>query len=166
MTFVPYNLVFSSLPPSNRPQVEYAKTNRSTCKKSKQKIEKGEIRIGKMVENNYSDEVMKMPQWHKVGPFFEMMSKMRKSTKKPETIQDFGGYEALSEADQEMIKAKLQEYYERQVTITAAPPKKKRPKKKVEDEDEDEDEGQDDEEEDAKPEKKKAKATPKKPKSE
>ena len=44
-----------------------------------------------MVENTYSDEVMKMPQWHKVGPFFEMMSKMRKSTKKPETIQEFGG---------------------------------------------------------------------------
>ena len=75
-----------------------------------------------MVENNYSDEVMKIPHWHKVGPFFEMMSKMRESTKKPETIQDFGGYEALSEADQEMIKAKLQEYYEWQVTITVAPP--------------------------------------------
>ena len=119
-----------------------------------------------MVENNYSDEVMKIPHWHKVGPFFEMMSKMRESTKKPETIQDFGGYEALSEADQEMIKTKLQEYYERHVTITAAPPKKKRPKKKVEDEDEDEDGGQDDKEEDAKPEKKKAKAMPKKPKSE
>jgi hypothetical protein len=156
--------------------LEYAKSGRSKCKRSKAPIEKGELRVGQSKPSIYGEEGDLMWVWYKVGPFFDMMMKMKKSTKKPETVEDFGGFEELEEVDQERIRTQLREHYDRSVTITAAP-KKKRPaakKKPKDEEDEVDGEGDDaaatgeDEDEDSKPAKKKAKAaaSPKKAKCE
>lgn len=49
--------------------IEYAKSNRSTCRTTKQKIEKGALRIGKMVQSPHFDG--RMPQWHIAAAFFK-----------------------------------------------------------------------------------------------
>eukprot|EP01128_Nolandella_sp_AFSM9_P004824 TRINITY_DN2246_c0_g1_i2.p1 TRINITY_DN2246_c0_g1~~TRINITY_DN2246_c0_g1_i2.p1 ORF type:complete len:909 (+),score=271.63 TRINITY_DN2246_c0_g1_i2:126-2852(+) len=48
--------------------IEYAKSSRSTCRTTKEKIMKGEMRIGKMVQSPHFDG--KIPQWHKYDHFF------------------------------------------------------------------------------------------------
>ena len=49
--------------------IEYAKSNRSTCRTTKQKIEKGALRIGKMVQSPHFDG--RVPQWHEAEAFFK-----------------------------------------------------------------------------------------------
>ncbi len=49
--------------------IEYAKSNRSMCRTTKQKIEKGALRIGKMVQSPHFDG--RMPQWHGAAAFFK-----------------------------------------------------------------------------------------------
>ena len=63
--------------------LEYAKSGRSKCKRSKAPIEKGELRVGQSKPSIYGEEGDLMWVWYKVGPFFDMMMKMKKSTKKP-----------------------------------------------------------------------------------
>ena len=42
--------------------IEYAKSNRSTCRTTLEKIEKGALRIGQMVQSESFDG--RVPQWH------------------------------------------------------------------------------------------------------
>mmetsp|Transcript_14346 Transcript_14346/g.17063 ORF Transcript_14346/g.17063 Transcript_14346/m.17063 type:complete len:310 (-) Transcript_14346:104-1033(-) len=113
--------------------VEYAKSGRSTCKKSKEKIPQGAMRIGKIQPSPFDPEAT-MASWFLPGPFFEMMRKMRKDSKKVETIEDLDGYTELKEEDQNELTARILSFWDTTVTVTK---KKPTPKKRViKDEDE------------------------------
>jgi len=81
--------------------VEYAKSARSTCKTSKKSIEKGEIRIGQMVQAPNVDK--KIPHWHHYKWFF---SKGNKGLTKWEMLY---GREKLRLEDQELIKKLIED---------------------------------------------------------
>jgi poly [ADP-ribose] polymerase len=76
--------------------VEYAKSSRSTCKTSKKTIEKGEMRIGQMIQAANVDK--KIPNWHHYKWFF---TKGNKGLTKWEMLF---GREKLRLEDQETIK--------------------------------------------------------------
>jgi hypothetical protein len=117
--------------------VDYAKSGRSTCQRSKAKIPQGSLRIGKVTPSAFNEDEM-MTKWFLPEGFFEMMRKMRKDTPKVNTIEDLAGYTELTEEDQDDLRARIQSFWETTVTVTA-PKKKAAPKKRASDGDDDED---------------------------
>ena len=131
--------------------VQYAKTGRSKCQKSKEMIAKGDVRIGKIFQkpDGESGESIDMTQYFAIVPFFQvrgrgggghpfasivraptagthhsrtshpralctlahtathmapqMMSSMRKTTKKVESIHDLIGFDELTGDDQSKV---------------------------------------------------------------
>ena len=49
--------------------VEYAKSNRSMCRTTKEKIPQGALRLGKMVQSEHFDG--RNPEWHGAAAFFK-----------------------------------------------------------------------------------------------
>ncbi|GAB5354148.1 hypothetical protein AAMO2058_000095000 [Amorphochlora amoebiformis] len=91
--------------------IEKAKSGRSTCKKSKEKIAQGELRIGRIVDNPHNEGVT-MTMWYKVAPFFEMQLKQRKTTKKVESSDQLEGFDSLEEGDKKTVKEALKKFLE------------------------------------------------------
>ena len=83
--------------------VEYAKRGTAGCKKCKEKIVKGVVRIGKVVPNPFSESAGDMKEWHHVKCIFEKLEKARATTKKIEDITDLEGWEELEDEDKEII---------------------------------------------------------------
>ena len=83
--------------------VEYAKRGTAGCKKCKDKIAKGIVRIAKVVPNPFSDSGGEMKEWHHVKCIFEKLERARATTKKIEDITELEGWEALEDVDQELI---------------------------------------------------------------
>ena len=74
-------------------KAEYAKSNRSSCKKCKEKIDKAELRLAVMVQSPMFDG--KVPNWHHVKCFF--------MKNRPKAVGDIGHYDQLRWEDQEKI---------------------------------------------------------------
>jgi len=108
-------------------KIEVAKSGRSKCKKSKELIPKGELRIGKEVKNPFKEDQM-MTAWYKVEPFFEMQLRARKTTEKAESTDDFQGFDELSEEQKEIVSNALNNY----MTEKDKPKPKKKRKAKAE----------------------------------
>lgn len=94
----------------NRYQAEIAKSGRSICRdfKCKQKIEKGELRIGKVTPNYFhegSDDVM--TQWFHPPCIFSALSRAKGSTKRIDRVEDIENFEGLSEMHQNWIRELL-----------------------------------------------------------
>lgn len=83
--------------------VEYAKRGQAGCKKCKEKIVKGMVRIGKVVPNPFSESAGEMKEWHHVKCIFEKLERARATTKKIEDITDLEGWEELQDEDKELI---------------------------------------------------------------
>ncbi|XP_061557962.1 DNA ligase 3 isoform X1 [Phycodurus eques] len=83
--------------------VEYAKRGTAGCKKCKDKIAKGIVRIGKVVPNPFSESAGEMKEWHHVKCIFEKLERARATTKKIEDITDLEGWEELQDEDKELI---------------------------------------------------------------
>uniref|UniRef100_A0A8C5B381 DNA ligase n=1 Tax=Gadus morhua TaxID=8049 RepID=A0A8C5B381_GADMO len=96
--------------------VEYAKRGTAGCKKCKDKIPKGVVRIGKVVPNPFSESAGDMKEWHHVKCIFEKLEKARATTKKIEDITDLEGWEELEDEDKEIIN--------KHVAVKASPKKK------------------------------------------
>ncbi|XP_029029642.1 DNA ligase 3 [Betta splendens] len=83
--------------------VEYAKRGTAGCKKCKDKIQKGIVRIGKIVPNPFSESAGEMKEWYHVKCIFEKLERARATTKKIEDITDLEGWEELQDEDKEQI---------------------------------------------------------------
>ncbi|KAK1787571.1 hypothetical protein P4O66_016069, partial [Electrophorus voltai] len=101
--------------------VEYAKRGTAGCKKCKDKIMKGLVRIGKIVPNPFSESAGEMKEWYHVKCIFEKLERARATTKKIEDITDLEGWEELQDEDKELINKHVTEL----VAKTNASPKKK-----------------------------------------
>ncbi|XP_056100252.1 DNA ligase 3 isoform X2 [Rhinichthys klamathensis goyatoka] len=101
--------------------VEYAKRGTAGCKKCKDKIMKGLVRIGKIVPNPFSESAGEMKEWYHVKCIFEKLEKARATTKKIEDITELEGWEELQDEDKELINKHVSEL----AAKTNASPKKK-----------------------------------------
>ncbi|CAG0920072.1 unnamed protein product [Notodromas monacha] len=82
--------------------VEYANSGRAGCKKCKQKIDKGAMRIGKLAPNPFSEGLMK--QWFHPQCIFEAFLKQRATTARIRDLnEDVDGVDALKSEDRDSL---------------------------------------------------------------
>ncbi|XP_041864197.1 DNA ligase 3 [Melanotaenia boesemani] len=101
--------------------VEYAKRGTAGCKKCKDKIQKGIVRIGKIVPNPFSESAGEMKEWYHVKCMFEKLERARATTKKIEDITDLEGWEELQDEDKELINKHVSDLMAK---VNASPKKK------------------------------------------
>ncbi|NXN32756.1 DNLI3 ligase, partial [Nycticryphes semicollaris] len=101
--------------------VDYAKRGTAGCKKCKEKIVKGMVRIGKIVPNPFTESGGDMKEWYHVKCMFEKLDKARATTKKIEDITDLEGWEELQDEEKELINKHISEANSK----AASTPKKK-----------------------------------------
>ncbi|NWX05198.1 DNLI3 ligase, partial [Caloenas nicobarica] len=101
--------------------VDYAKRGTAGCKKCKEKIVKGMVRIGKIVPNPFTESGGDMKEWYHVKCIFEKLEKARATTKKIEDITDLEGWEELQDGEKELINKHISEANSK----TGSTPKKK-----------------------------------------
>ncbi|NWI70488.1 DNLI3 ligase, partial [Todus mexicanus] len=89
--------------------VDYAKRGTAGCKKCKEKIVKGMVRIGKIVPNPFTESGGDMKEWYHVKCMFEKLEKARATTKKIEDITDLEGWEELQDEEKETINKHISE---------------------------------------------------------
>eukprot|EP00090_Calanus_glacialis_P001127 TRINITY_DN10792_c0_g1_i1.p1 TRINITY_DN10792_c0_g1~~TRINITY_DN10792_c0_g1_i1.p1 ORF type:complete len:1194 (-),score=363.16 TRINITY_DN10792_c0_g1_i1:78-3470(-) len=105
----------------NRFSIDYAK-RQAGCKKCKQKIEKGEVRIAKITASPFSDDG-EMKNYHHPACMFDTFKKARATTKIIEDPSDLEGWSDLKQDDKEPILQLIRET-ERVSPKKAATPKK------------------------------------------
>ncbi|XP_056140714.1 DNA ligase 3 isoform X2 [Lampris incognitus] len=101
--------------------VEYAKRGTAGCKKCKDKIQKGIMRIGKIVPNPFSESAGEMKEWYHVKCMFEKLERARATTKKIEDITELEGWEELQDDDKELISKHVSDLMAK---VNASPKKK------------------------------------------
>ncbi|KAM9788912.1 DNA ligase 3 [Neosynchiropus ocellatus] len=101
--------------------VEYAKRGTAGCKKCKDKIQKGIVRIGKVVPNPFSESAGDMKEWYHVKCIFEKLERARATTKKIEDITDLEGWEELQDEDKTLINKHVSDLMAK---VNASPKKK------------------------------------------
>ncbi|CAF4572164.1 unnamed protein product, partial [Didymodactylos carnosus] len=87
----------------NRYLADYAKLGTSSCKKCKQKIEKGGLRLAKVVKNPFTDEGGEMKQYFHTNCMFDTLMNARATTQVIESTTDIDGWSGLQPADKEQI---------------------------------------------------------------
>ncbi|KAE8287653.1 DNA ligase 3 [Larimichthys crocea] len=114
---------FSSPPDMSEQRfiVEYAKRGTAGCKKCKDKIAKGIVRIGKIVPNPFSESAGEMKEWYHVKCIFEKLERARATTKKIEDITDLEGWEEMQDEDKELINKHVSDLMAK---VNASPKKK------------------------------------------
>nr|XP_028563139.1 DNA ligase 3 [Podarcis muralis]XP_028563140.1 DNA ligase 3 [Podarcis muralis]XP_028563141.1 DNA ligase 3 [Podarcis muralis]XP_028563142.1 DNA ligase 3 [Podarcis muralis]XP_028563143.1 DNA ligase 3 [Podarcis muralis] len=101
--------------------VDYAKRGTAGCKKCKEKILKGMVRIGKVVPNPFTESGGDMKEWYHVKCIFEKLERARATTKKIEDITDLEGWEELQDSEKELINQHISDL----TSKAANTPKKK-----------------------------------------
>ncbi|CAL1269349.1 unnamed protein product [Larinioides sclopetarius] len=96
---VSYNIYFfiRLFMANNRYCVDLAKRGTAGCKECKKKIDKGLVRIAKIIPNPFSEGANDMKQWFHVQCIFEKLSRARATTKKIESTDDLEGWDELDE---------------------------------------------------------------------
>lgn len=107
--------------------VEYAKRGTAGCKKCKEKIGKGLVRIGKIVPNPFSESAGDMKEWYHVKCMFEKLERARATTKKIDDLTELEGWQELQDPEKDLINQHVKEMAAK---AGAAPtPRKKTPSK-------------------------------------
>lgn len=86
--------------------VEYAKSGRAKCKRCDQKIDKDEVRLGRLdydAESTFTDGPLM--RWYHVKCFANSLTQLRFFGK----ITKVNGFDKLNEEDQEMLQEKIKE---------------------------------------------------------
>ena len=91
----------------NRYSVDYAKRV-AGCKKCKQKMEKGQLRIAKITASPFSDDG-EMKNYHHPNCIFETFKRARPSTKIIEEPGDIEGFADIQDEDKDLIKKLIKE---------------------------------------------------------
>ncbi|XP_037975732.2 DNA ligase 3 [Plutella xylostella] len=86
--------------------VDRAKGGRAGCKGCKDKCPNGELRIAKIVASPYGEN-QQMKSWYHVDCFMTALLKQRPATKRVDSVDDIGNWEAISKEDQEFLLNKL-----------------------------------------------------------
>lgn len=97
----------------NRFMIGYAKMGTSGCKKCKTKIEKGALRIAKVVANPFTSEGGDMKQWHHPACLFDTFKRARATTKKVEEPDDLEGFGELKQEDKDEINKLIKGIWQR-----------------------------------------------------
>ncbi|MEE6469721.1 hypothetical protein FKM82_008738 [Ascaphus truei] len=105
--------------------VEYAKRGTAGCKKCKEKIAKGVVRIGKVVPNPFSESAGDMKEWYHVKCMFEKLERARATTKKIDDLTELEGWQELQDPEKELINQHVNEL----AAKAGATPRKKTPSK-------------------------------------
>ncbi|CAH2222707.1 DNA ligase 3 isoform X1 [Pelobates cultripes] len=105
--------------------VEYAKRGTAGCKKCKEKIGKGLVRIGKVVPNPFSESAGDMKEWYHVKCMFEKLERARATTKKIDDLTELEGWQELQDPERDLITQHIKEL----AAKAGATPKKKTPSK-------------------------------------
>ncbi|CAJ0967636.1 unnamed protein product [Ranitomeya imitator] len=107
--------------------VEYAKRGTAGCKKCKEKIAKGIVRVGKIVPNPFSESAGDMKEWYHVKCMFEKLERVRATTKKIDDLTELEGWQELQDPEKDLINQHVKELAAK---AGAAPtPRKKTPSK-------------------------------------
>lgn len=80
---------------------EKSKSNRAKCKKCKEILNQGSLRIAKVLPNPFGDG--KMMAWHHPQCLVTVFSKQRATTAKITCVDDIGGWDELSMEHQNEI---------------------------------------------------------------
>ena len=83
--------------------IEYAKRGTAGCKKCKEKIGKGLLRVAKLVSNPFSDSGGDMKQWYHSDCIFETFARARATTKIIEEPDDLDGWEDIQPDDRKKL---------------------------------------------------------------
>ncbi|XP_020369051.2 DNA ligase 3 isoform X1 [Rhincodon typus] len=94
--------------PVQRYCVDYAKRGTAGCKKCREKLPKGLVRIGRIMPNPFS-EGAEMKEWYHIKCMFEKLERARLSTKKIDDLTDLEGYEELQDAERDLINQHIKE---------------------------------------------------------
>jgi len=86
-------------------QVDYAKSNRSKCKRCEEKINKDELRVANMVDGGVKQISGKIPAWHHVDCFVE--KKEEESDLAEIAEHDISGFDSLKDEDQKKLRKVL-----------------------------------------------------------
>ena len=86
----------------NKFAADYAKRI-AGCKKCKSKIEKGELRVAKVVPNFFHDGEGEMKQYHHPACLFETFIRARAGTKIIEEADDIQGFTDLKQEDKDLL---------------------------------------------------------------
>ncbi|GFQ96986.1 DNA ligase 3 [Trichonephila clavata] len=108
---------------NNRYCIDLAKRGTAGCKECNKKIEKGLVRIAKIIPNPFTESGGEMKQWFHVNCIFVKLSRARATTKKIESTDDLEGWDELKDEHKPEVLKCLSEH------ATSAPPKKTPPKK-------------------------------------
>lgn len=109
---------------SNRFACDYARLGTSSCKKCKQKLEKGGLRLAKVTANPFTDGEGDMKQYFHSKCLFETFLKARSTTKVIEEPDDVEGFQDLKDEDKELINELIKD-----LSIKKGSPKRATPKK-------------------------------------
>ncbi|XP_075709025.1 DNA ligase 3 [Rhinoderma darwinii] len=107
--------------------VEYAKRGTAGCKKCKEKIAKGIVRIGKIVPNPFSESAGDMKEWYHIKCMFEKLERARATTKKIDDLTELEGWQELQSPEKDLINQHVKELAAK--AGAAATPRKKTPSK-------------------------------------
>ncbi|OAF71034.1 hypothetical protein A3Q56_01173 [Intoshia linei] len=82
---------------------DYAKRGTSTCKKCRNKLKKGDLRLGKQMANFFHDGEGRMNVYYHPACLFEAFAKSRKQTSIIESIDEIEGLKNVKEDDKSLI---------------------------------------------------------------
>ena len=88
----------------NRYACDYAKVGTASCKKCKQKLAKGTLRIAKVVTNPFTDSGGDMKMYHHPACIFETFVRAKATTRIIESIDDIENNEILTDEDKKMLQ--------------------------------------------------------------
>ncbi|XP_055938464.1 DNA ligase 3-like isoform X2 [Argiope bruennichi] len=109
---------------NNRYCIDLAKRGTAGCKECNKKIDKGLVRIAKIIPNPFTESGGEMKQWFHVRCIFTKLSRARATTKKIESTDDLEGWDDLEEDYQPEVLKCLEEF-------SSNSPTKKTPTKKT-----------------------------------
>ncbi|CAH1775808.1 unnamed protein product [Owenia fusiformis] len=103
----------------------------ANCKKCKQKIDKGIMRLAKLTTNPFSEEGGDMKLYHHPQCLFDTFLRARATTRKIEDTEDVEGFKDLKQEDKDEINKLIKDSLEKSSNKKTTPAKKKATPKKA-----------------------------------